>query len=209
MSKTAVVAAVEAAREHLGRASQLMPNRGTNTPTRVAVVDRRAALRGEWARALASNSAVEVALVTWCLDDAVSLRQAPDVVVLGSCSGADPDCPARRRLERLGCRVISAAADVTERRAATRPGAVPTPGCDQGEGQVAIQTLSRQERRVLELYSAGLTLADVAATMHLTENTVATYLKRVRAKLRASGLTIESKMQLRDRAIAHGLLSDT
>ena len=62
---------------------------------------------------------------------------------------------------------------------------------------------------MLELYASGLTLTDVAAELFLTENTVATYLKRIRAKMRATGLTVESKLELRDRAVACGLLRTT
>ena len=67
-------------------------------------------------------------------------------------------------------------------------------------------SLSHQERRALALYSSGMTLDAVAEAMFVTPNTVATYLKRVRSKLRAAGGEVDSKMELRDCALAHGVI---
>lgn len=170
--------------------------------TRVAVVDARPEVRSSWVRALADDSAVEVAVSTWCLDDAVALRQAPDIALVGECAHGKAGCTAQQRLERLGCRVVRLPGDAEGRD---------WPALSPGQAATAPDTpsapaLSQRERRVLELYTAGMTLAEVAATLYITENTVATYVKRIRAKLRAAGLVVESKMQLRDGAQRCGLL---
>lgn len=173
---------------------------GEGSPaTRVAIVDARPEVRSRWVRALAGDSSVEVAVSTWCLDDAVALRRAPDVALVGECAHGRAHCTAQLRLERLGCRVHLLRGD---EQVHALPALSPGPPI----AAVDVPALSQRESRVLELYAAGMTLAEVAATLYITENTVATYIKRIRAKLRAAGVPVESKMQLRDGAQLCGLL---
>lgn len=66
--------------------------------------------------------------------------------------------------------------------------------------------LSEQEERALVLYASGLTLDAVAAHLGVTRNTAKTYLDRVRAKYRAVGRDVRSKVDLSRAAIADGFL---
>jgi DNA-binding CsgD family transcriptional regulator len=89
----------------------------------------------------------------------------------------------------------------------------PSPGATAGarpsarsEAQSGQPSLSPQERRALALYATGMTLDAVAEAMYVTPNTAATYLKRVRSKLRAAGGAVDSKLELRDCALAQGVI---
>jgi DNA-binding CsgD family transcriptional regulator len=76
----------------------------------------------------------------------------------------------------------------------------------RSEAQSGQPSLSPQERRALALYATGMTLDAVAEAMYVTPNTAATYLKRVRSKLRAAGGAVDSKLELRDCALAQGVI---
>jgi two-component system, NarL family, uhpT operon response regulator UhpA len=66
--------------------------------------------------------------------------------------------------------------------------------------------LSGQEAAVVRLYVQGLPLRAIARRLSLSENTCNTYLKRVRSKFRHAGLNVDSRMQMREAAIAEGLV---
>lgn len=63
-----------------------------------------------------------------------------------------------------------------------------------------VGTLTRREEEVLQLLCLGLRNADIAHTLHLTENTVEFHVSRVLAKLGA-----RNRVEAVDRAIALGL----
>lgn len=66
--------------------------------------------------------------------------------------------------------------------------------------------LSPQEAAVVRLYVQGLPLRIISKRLSLSENTCNTYLKRVRAKFRHAGRTVDSRFQLREVAIAEGVI---
>ena len=128
----------------------------------------------------------------------------PDPVLgLGSCAAKldDPhsalaahDCSDGEAVRHA---IHTATGSARPRQRTPQPSVAPLP---------ARPNLSTQEARALALYSSGLTLDAVADAMYVTPNTAATYLRRVRAKFRAAGSTADSKLELRDLAVAHGLL---
>jgi two-component system, NarL family, uhpT operon response regulator UhpA len=67
-------------------------------------------------------------------------------------------------------------------------------------------TLSPQERRVMALYGSGESVKQVAASLHISVETVRSHLKRIRDKHRHAGIDVSSKMALRSRALAEGLI---
>lgn len=66
--------------------------------------------------------------------------------------------------------------------------------------------LSAQERRVMALYGAGQPVKAVAFNLGISEETAKSYLKRIREKYRASGFDVGTKVALRKRAIADGII---
>ncbi|WP_298226796.1 response regulator transcription factor [Gryllotalpicola sp.] len=66
--------------------------------------------------------------------------------------------------------------------------------------------LSAQERRVMALYGAGEPVKAVAFTLGISDETAKSYLKRIREKYRLAGLDVGTKVALRKRAIADGIL---
>lgn len=66
--------------------------------------------------------------------------------------------------------------------------------------------LSEQEERALVLYASGLTMATVAETMDVKQDTVKTYLKRVKAKYAEIGRPARTKVELNRIAVIDGYL---
>lgn len=66
--------------------------------------------------------------------------------------------------------------------------------------------LSAQERRVMALYGAGEPVKAVAFQLGISEETAKSYLKRIREKYRIAGIDVGTKVALRKRAIADGIL---
>ncbi len=66
--------------------------------------------------------------------------------------------------------------------------------------------LSAQERRVMALYGAGEPVKAVAFKLGISEETAKSYLKRIREKYRLAGYDVGTKVALRKRAIADGIL---
>ncbi|WP_350347185.1 response regulator transcription factor [Agromyces sp. G08B096] len=66
--------------------------------------------------------------------------------------------------------------------------------------------LSAQERRVMALYGAGQPVKAVAFQLGISEETAKSYLKRIREKYRVAGFDVGTKVALRKRAIADGIL---
>lgn len=66
--------------------------------------------------------------------------------------------------------------------------------------------LSAQERRVMALYGAGQPVKAVAFQLGISEETAKSYLKRIREKYRLAGFDVGTKVALRKRAIADGIL---
>jgi len=66
--------------------------------------------------------------------------------------------------------------------------------------------LSAQERRVMALYGAGQPVKAVAFQLGISEETAKSYLKRIREKYRVAGYDVGTKVALRKRAIADGIL---
>lgn len=66
--------------------------------------------------------------------------------------------------------------------------------------------LSAQEARVLVLYASDLPLKTVARLIGVSQDTVKTYLGRVKAKYTRAGRPTSTKIDLRRRAIEDGLL---
>jgi DNA-binding NarL/FixJ family response regulator len=69
--------------------------------------------------------------------------------------------------------------------------------------------LSAQERRVMALYGAGQPVKAVAFQLGISEETAKSYLKRIREKYRVAGYDVGTKVALRKRAIADGILLQT
>ncbi|MGH3211648.1 MAG: LuxR C-terminal-related transcriptional regulator, partial [Trebonia sp.] len=67
-------------------------------------------------------------------------------------------------------------------------------------------TLSRQERRTLQLYATGLPMKSVAKKMAISEETVKQYLGRVRQKYTIAGRAAPTKLELYHRAVEDGHL---
>ena len=67
--------------------------------------------------------------------------------------------------------------------------------------------LSSQELRLVRDYAAGMPLPAVAEKMHISVDTAAGYLKRVRAKYDAIGRDARSKSGLYREALRDGMLS--
>ncbi|MGR2753202.1 response regulator [Agromyces arachidis] len=70
----------------------------------------------------------------------------------------------------------------------------------------AAPRLSAQERRVMALYGAGQPVKAVAFQLGISEETAKSYLKRIREKYRLAGHDVGTKVALRKRAIADGIL---
>jgi two-component system uhpT operon response regulator UhpA len=70
----------------------------------------------------------------------------------------------------------------------------------------AAPRLSAQERRVMALYGAGQPVKAVAFQLGISEETAKGYLKRIREKYRLAGYDVGTKVALRKRAIADGIL---
>lgn len=66
--------------------------------------------------------------------------------------------------------------------------------------------LSAQERRVMALYGGGEPVKAVAFQLGISEETAKSYLKRIREKYRIAGINVGTKVALRKRAIADGIL---
>ncbi|TQL48556.1 LuxR family two component transcriptional regulator [Homoserinimonas aerilata] len=66
--------------------------------------------------------------------------------------------------------------------------------------------LSAQERRVMALYGGGEPVKAVAFQLGISEETAKSYLKRIREKYRIAGIDVGTKVALRKRAIADGIL---
>ncbi len=69
--------------------------------------------------------------------------------------------------------------------------------------------LSAQERRVMALYGGGEPVKAVAFQLGISEETAKSYLKRIREKYRVAGFDVGTKVALRKRAIADGILLET
>ncbi|MBL7487173.1 response regulator transcription factor [Frankia sp. AgB1.9] len=65
--------------------------------------------------------------------------------------------------------------------------------------------LSEQERSAVSHYASGMTLAQVAGRMAVSEATVGTYLRRVKEKYRAVGRPAQTKLELARRVAEDGL----
>jgi two-component system uhpT operon response regulator UhpA len=76
----------------------------------------------------------------------------------------------------------------------------------QIETGAAVPALSAPERRVLALYSTGESAKRMAVLLHLSEDTVKTHLRRIRAKYRAAGIDASTKIALRAEAIRSGII---
>lgn len=84
-----------------------------------------------------------------------------------------------------------------------------SPGADtqiNPETMLTPPTLSAAERQVVGLYARGLSLRGAAAQLGLKDETAKTYLKRARGKYSQAGIDVGSKIALRSRAIADGLI---
>lgn len=66
--------------------------------------------------------------------------------------------------------------------------------------------LGPREFRALELYASGHSIREVAEDMGSTVETVKSYIKRARAKYRAAGVELGSKLLLRQHALREGWL---
>lgn len=69
-----------------------------------------------------------------------------------------------------------------------------------------VPKLSAQERRVMALYGGGEPVKSVAYQLGISEETAKSYLKRIREKYRVAGYDVGTKVALRKRAIADGIL---
>lgn len=185
--------------------------------TRVAVIDRRSPRRAELARAVATEPDLELALSSDCMQDAMALLTPLDLILLGECRGRrGSTCDMARSVAASGGTtlvVLDSEArtdgDAVRQALESATGGEPSPTQPAEPPLAALPacpSLSAQEGRALALYSSGLTLDAVAAAMYVSPNTAATYLRRVRAKFRAAGSAVDSKLELRELAIAHGLL---
>lgn len=67
--------------------------------------------------------------------------------------------------------------------------------------------LTRQERQALSLYASGLTMYSVARRMDIQPSSAATYIKRIRKKYAAAGLSLPSKVDLHRAAKELGLIA--
>lgn len=74
------------------------------------------------------------------------------------------------------------------------------------DDDAAAPRLSAQERRVMALYGAGQPVKAVAFQLGISEETAKSYLKRIREKYRLAGYDVGTKVALRKRAIADGIL---
>ena len=77
---------------------------------------------------------------------------------------------------------------------------------DALDDEGAAPRLSAQERRVMALYGAGQPVKAVAFQLGISEETAKSYLKRIREKYRLAGYDVGTKVALRKRAIADGIL---
>ncbi|WP_181136208.1 response regulator transcription factor [Rathayibacter sp. AY1H3] len=62
------------------------------------------------------------------------------------------------------------------------------------ETQIRRPALSMQEKRVMSLYATGLPVKNVAFQMGLSQDTVRTYLKRIKAKYVECGIRLDTKI---------------
>ncbi len=67
--------------------------------------------------------------------------------------------------------------------------------------------LSPREAEVLALYASGETAERVATQLFISRETVLDHIRRIRAKYRAEGLAVDSKIDLHRRAVEEGIIS--
>jgi DNA-binding NarL/FixJ family response regulator len=75
-----------------------------------------------------------------------------------------------------------------------------------GDPKFPRHLLSDREKETLKHYAAGRIRKQIAREMNISENTVATNLKRIREKYEAAGRYAPTKIDLRQRAVEDGLL---
>jgi DNA-binding NarL/FixJ family response regulator len=75
-----------------------------------------------------------------------------------------------------------------------------------GDPKFSRNMLSEREKETLKHYAAGRIRKQIARDMNISENTVATNLKRIREKYEAAGRYAPTKIDLRRRAVEDGLV---
>jgi DNA-binding NarL/FixJ family response regulator len=108
------------------------------------------------------------------------------VTLLAGAAGYLSEHPGREEVEAAirgaaaGQRLLAPA--VAARRAATTAA--------QSEARVLFESLSDQERRILELIAQGLTNSEIGELLHLATKTVRNYVSRLLAKLQVPNRTV-------------------
>lgn len=67
-------------------------------------------------------------------------------------------------------------------------------------------SLSRQESKVLVMYTSGLKLTTIGRQLGISPHTVRSYLKRIRTKIKAAGFEADSRIDLYREALRRGLI---
>lgn len=76
----------------------------------------------------------------------------------------------------------------------------------QLQADIGAPRLTAQERRVMALYSTGESAKRMATVLQISEQTAKSHLKRIRAKFKAAGVDVGTKLTLREQAIRTGLI---
>jgi DNA-binding NarL/FixJ family response regulator len=134
----------------------------------------------------------------------------PAVVVL---SAADQPSAVRAAVGAGACGYVLKSEQASQIRTAIRAAAADgqwiSPrlayilAADDTSGRPA---LSNQERRVLQLYAAGLPMKSAARKMGISEETAKQYIRRVKEKYASAGRASRSKSELYYRAVEDGHL---
>ena len=129
----------------------------------------------------------------------ISTYSEPDVVREALAAGASGYIMKSEHAETI---VLAAhAASRGERFVSTRLGLA----IDAEEG---LPRLTPQERRIMALYGSGESAKQMAAALHISEETAKSHLKRIRSKYRQAGIDVSTKVALRSQAIRTGLIRD-
>lgn len=185
---------------------------GNDTPQHLAqVIAFDALYRAELGRALASSAnaaqwtdsadACAAAALGW--EEAYSWWRAAESLLLHGHAGRQQAVPALRRGLLLATELQAAPlleqlnALATGARITALPG---TAGAESGAGRVRLPGLTPREREVLELVIAGLSYAEIAAKLVLSEKTVSTHISNLLRKSGAANRVDLARLAMRPAA---------
>lgn len=131
-------------------------------------------------------------LVYSIADNARLLRRALAGGAHGVCRKADPITETLSSIEAVAAGQVVVSQEIL--------------AVIEGDSTYVAANLGAREREVLALYAGGMEIPAVSARLHITENSVKEYLKRIRVKYTNVDRPAGSKLDLFRRAIEDGIV---